>query len=88
MTCDDCDAELFVGAWPFCTGNPSAHVRLGGGMLGGFKEYWDEDVAPPPSDVFKPAISIPDYVEGRGYRIGNLRDRERLKKLSRCDYRN
>ena len=87
MTCDNCGIELRVGDWPYC-GGKNRHEPLGGGMLGGFKAYDDEDVAPPPSDVFKPINSIPDYHPDKGYRITSLRDRQKLMKLSHADYKN
>jgi hypothetical protein len=27
--CSECQAELHVGDWPFCGGNPAKHVRAG-----------------------------------------------------------
>lgn len=86
MTCDRCGHVLRVGDWPYCKGDWHDHSPKQHGMLGSFREYYDEDVAPPPSDEFKPCINIPEYVEGRGYRITSLRDRQRLMKLTKADY--
>ena len=37
--CEQCGAELGVGRWPFCNGDPAKHVRVGRYFHDGFEPY-------------------------------------------------
>jgi hypothetical protein len=80
--CDTCGEVYAIGDWPFCP-----HGRPAQGATGAFVEYWDEHVAPPPSEYFKPVGSLPEYHPDLGYRITSLGDRKRLMRLNKMDYR-
>lgn len=80
--CGDCGEKVAVGDWPFCPHGPMGH-----GMLGEFKAYYDEHVAPPPGKDFKPTGATPDYHPEHGYYVTSLADRWRLMKLAKMDYR-
>lgn len=80
--CDSCNAIVAVGEWPFCPhGHPS-------GQLSSFKERWDECVAPPPGEDFKPSVPMPDYDPKRGWRVTTYAEQKRLMKLAHTEYRN
>lgn len=84
-----CGLVLHMGMDAACKGNPAYHATDAHGMGGRFAERYDEHVAPPPGERFKPApgVSLPDYVPGKGYRITSLADRRKLMKLNHVDYR-
>ena len=49
--CDECGAELEVGCWPFCGGDPEAHVpveRFGDDPI---TPYMDEMLGPEPVEI-------------------------------------
>lgn len=87
MKCDDCGAEYGIGDWPFCKGDPRGHGKPHG-QLSSFKERWDECVAPPPNEDFKPSVPMPDYDPKRGWRVTTYAEQKRLMKLAHTDYRN
>lgn len=80
--CDSCNATVQIGEWPYCPhGLPQ-------GRLSSFRERWDEAIAPPPSDDFKPNVPLPDYDPKRGWRITTLAEERRMMKLNHADFRN
>lgn len=44
--CDACGAELKVGDWPFCKGDPSDHVNDGSFGFPPFEPYIDPHILP------------------------------------------
>lgn len=73
-----------MGEWPLCPhGYGSGTLAAPGDP---FHETWDENIAPPPGEDFKPApgVTLPTYEPDKGYRITSLGDRQKLMRLNKC----
>ena len=82
MKCDSCGKDVAIGEWPWCPhGKPH-------GQLSDFRERWDECIAPPPNEDFKPNVPLPDYDPKRGWRISTKAEERRMMRLNRVDFRN
>lgn len=81
--CDSCGVTVEIGMWPYCRGGHGKPY----GLLSDFRERWDECIAPPPSDVFKPTGAMPDYDPRRGWRVTTFAEQKRLMRLNRVEYR-
>ena len=51
MTCDKCGAELQVGQWPFCGGDPAKHEDARGFGEAPLEPYMDEHLGPEPVEI-------------------------------------
>jgi len=84
MKCDRCGSELRVGDWPFCSGDPSAHVHMDRCQMGEepIQAYVDEHVAPGGRDVGHDSEGNP-YL---GHLITTRGERRRLMSRNHSDY--
>lgn len=51
MTCDKCGAELQIGEWPFCKGDPSAHAPMTHFGDEPLTPYIDHNLGPEPIEI-------------------------------------
>jgi hypothetical protein len=51
MTCDRCGAELFIGAFPFCKGDPADHVPTSTAVIGDEMDYIDHNLGREPVHI-------------------------------------
>lgn len=80
--CDLCGAELQVGQWPFCHGDPSQHVDAKGFGDAPLEPYIDEHIAPAGTEVGYDSEGNP-Y---RGHLITTRGQRRALMSKGHIDY--
>ena len=51
MKCDSCGAELRIGEWPFCGGDPAKHEPAIGFGDKPIEPYMDEHLGPEPVEI-------------------------------------
>ena len=49
--CDKCGAELKVGEWPFCNGDPAAHILATNFGEQPLEPYIDHNLGPEPVEI-------------------------------------
>jgi hypothetical protein len=82
MKCEKCGADVQIGQWPFCGGDPSRHVDARSFGDPPMEPYVDEHVAPGGRDVGHDSEGNPYY----GHLITTRGERRRLMSRNHSDY--
>ncbi len=84
VVCDVCGAELVVGAWPFCHGDPANHtVGTIHGLFDPFRPYVDEHILPNGKDI---GLNHSGTEMVRGTRIESREHRRAIMKAEGLDW--